>query len=131
MDFPCIPSGDAVNVLAFGAKRWALLPPGSARYSTMPAQQWFSTRLPELIDRKVAIQCVQHPGEAMFVPEGWGHAILNLQPSVGFASEFEQRGQALHYQPGDYVPGEAMEVHEVPWCNNRRWMEHLYTCREL
>eukprot|EP01043_Picozoa_sp_COSAG02_P005140 COSAG02_NODE_138_length_34440_cov_16.694368_3_plen_104_part_00 len=94
-------------MLIFGAKRWALLPPSIAQYSTMPAKKWFSTRLPELIRRSQAddlglgsatnskdnkntgstvgmapevVQCVQRSGEAIYVPEGWGHAVLNLLP---------------------------------------------------
>ena len=118
----------------------------------MPAQQWFSTRFPELLkhphretdrDRDgqtetggrpqaEVVQCVQTAGDAIFVPEGWGHAILNLLPSVGFASEFENRGEPLSYQPGEtHATQAADEVHEVPWCNHPRWREHLYTCREL
>ena len=100
-------TGDAVNVLIFGAKRWALLPPSIAQYSTMPAKKWFSARLPDLIRRSQAdvselasatdskdndstgstvgmapevVQCVQRSGEAIYVPEGWGHAVLNLLP---------------------------------------------------
>lgn len=131
-------AGDAVNMLVYGAKRWALLPPTMARYSTMPARQWFSTQLPQLLRRSQgsgapnvdAIQCIQRPGEAMFVPEGWGHAVLNLQPSVGFATELAIRAHPLAYQPGEQHVADA-EVHEVPWCNHRRWVDHLYTCREL
>ena len=52
----------------------------------MPALQWFTTRLPALLQQQKeqqtqqrqteVVQCVQRAGEAIFVPEGWGHAIL-------------------------------------------------------
>ena len=35
-----------------------------------------------------ALECVQHGGDALFVPALWGHATLNLRPSIGCAYEF-------------------------------------------
>ena len=65
--------GDAVNLLVYGRKRWALLPPGIAEYSKAPAAEWFATRLPELLDAQAGVvQCIQEGGEAMYVPAGWG-----------------------------------------------------------
>lgn len=34
------------------------------------------------------LRCTQSPGDVMFVPAMWGHAVINLEESVGFASEF-------------------------------------------
>jgi hypothetical protein len=31
---------------------------------------------------------VQQEGDIMFIPEGWGHAVLNQQPSIAVAAEF-------------------------------------------
>ena len=31
--------------------------------------------------------CVQRSGETLFVPTGWAHATLNLEPSIGFSVE--------------------------------------------
>lgn len=70
--------------------------------------------------------CANSGGEAIYVAEGWGHAVLNLLlrcvtlhytnnqsrvmtllaciacpiVSVGFVSLFENRGYPLHHQPG-------------------------------
>jgi hypothetical protein len=102
-------------MLIFGAKRWALLPPYLAQYSTVPAQQWFRKQLPQLIRRSQAeipeslranqqslppgaeiIQCVQKSGEAIYVPEGWGHAILNLLPRcVILHIDYQSRAMTL------------------------------------
>ena len=147
--------GDAVNMLVYGAKQWALLPPPIAQYSKLPAQQWFGDVLPRLVGaRPPVVQCVQRAGEAIYVPavsppplcfafvrrdeqsnrrvhncsrQGWGHAVLNLRPSVGFASEFEQRDAPVEEGPGQG----REEAHQVGWCNSKRWSSHLYTCREL
>ena len=32
--------------------------------------------------------CYQLPGDVLFVPEGWGHAVINKQHSVAVAMEF-------------------------------------------
>eukprot|EP00750_Incisomonas_marina_P022338 INCI4963.5.p2 GENE.INCI4963.5~~INCI4963.5.p2 ORF type:complete len:130 (+),score=20.04 INCI4963.5:604-993(+) len=32
-------------------------------------------------------KCIQHAGDAIFVPPQWGHQTLNLQPSIGLAFE--------------------------------------------
>lgn len=35
------------------------------------------------------MECVQESGDVLFIPEAWGHSVLNLAESVGYASEFE------------------------------------------
>ena len=34
------------------------------------------------------LECVQEQGDLIFVPDFWGHGVLNLAESIGFASEF-------------------------------------------
>ena len=39
------------------------------------------------------------PACALYVPDGWGHAVLNLQPSVGFAAEVATaRGHSMRLE---------------------------------
>ena len=88
--------GDAWNALAHGRKRWVLFPPEQARYSTIPAGEFYGAVLPELC-RECAehpgahcpLQVTQEEGDILFVPREWGHAVLNVQPSVGVAAEFD------------------------------------------
>ena len=64
---------DAFNVLAYGEKRWLLLPPRDAVYSAEPISEWLAAA----------------PARGViFVPRGWGHAVLNTRTSVGIALEF-------------------------------------------
>lgn len=35
------------------------------------------------------LQVTQEAGDLLFVPREWGHAVLNVQPSVGVAIEFD------------------------------------------
>jgi hypothetical protein len=34
------------------------------------------------------LQCTQEAGDLFFVPRGWGHAVLNLDTTIGYAREF-------------------------------------------
>ena len=45
------------------------------------------THLPR--DPQKVVDCLQMPGDVMFVPHGWGHAVLNLKASAGFAVNIE------------------------------------------
>ena len=73
----------AWNVLMYGQKRWFLLPPESAFYSTQHVWDWWKD-----VYNKDALECVQYPGDLIFVPDMWGHAVVNLRESIGVAAEF-------------------------------------------
>ena len=77
--------GHAINHLVHGCKLWTLLPPEEAAYTRQPLSRWLAQE-PEAAD--AAITCVQPAGSALFVPSGWGHGVLNLQESLGYAREF-------------------------------------------
>jgi len=90
---------DAVNVLMHGRKRWWLQPPRWAEYSTVPAVSYVTHVLGSPAEAQPAsardapavpppLQCVQEAGDVLYVPRGWGHAVLNLRTSVGYAVEF-------------------------------------------
>ena len=34
-----------------------------------------------------ALQCVQGPGDLLFIPEGWAHAVLNIEDVLAAAIE--------------------------------------------
>ena len=54
----------ALNMLVAGKKRWLLWPPSVALYGKRPAATYLSNPPAD------AIQCVQKPGDALFVPAG-------------------------------------------------------------
>ena len=105
----------AWNVLAWGQKRWAILPPSASVYSATPAATWWTRELPHLgagcaggspgaaasASSAAAggggacaaapvppLECTQNAGDVLFVPPAWGHAVLNTEPSVGVAIEY-------------------------------------------
>mmetsp|Transcript_9673 Transcript_9673/g.31673 ORF Transcript_9673/g.31673 Transcript_9673/m.31673 type:complete len:165 (+) Transcript_9673:155-649(+) len=92
----------AFNVCIRGRKRWFLFPPRAEHSAYLrgnapswargygsawqtPALTWFREAYPALEERLRPLECVQEAGEAVFVPGGWGHAVLNLETSVGVA----------------------------------------------
>jgi hypothetical protein len=99
----------AWNALLFGRKLWLLVPPADAVFvGDTPVLQWFLRELlPTLAaNASVAVDAgattigvrggsgvwigVQNPGDLVFVPEFWGHAVLNLADSLAFAREWFQ-----------------------------------------
>ena len=78
---------DAWNVLAFGLKRWSLFPPSKSFYSKIPAYRFFREHLAEY----EPLECMQYPGDVVYVPLHWGHAVLNAQDSIGLAVEFSMK----------------------------------------
>ena len=100
--------GDAWNGLAYGRKQWFISRPSRAFFARSGQRviDWLATppKLAELTarDSKNAahdgsaleasdLLCVQEPGDIVYVPRLWGHAVLNLAQSVGAAVEFEQQ----------------------------------------
>ena len=74
----------AWNFLIYGKKRWFIYPPTEAFYSCQHVWSWWQQQ-PKPTG---AMECIQYPGDLVFVPDMWGHAVLNLQESVGLAAEF-------------------------------------------
>jgi oxalate decarboxylase/phosphoglucose isomerase-like protein (cupin superfamily) len=78
----------AWNAQLFGRKRWFLMPPSAAYYTTIPAREWLVDFYPRDSVDYGMLECTQESGDVVFVPPMWGHATLNLAESIGIASEF-------------------------------------------
>jgi tetratricopeptide (TPR) repeat protein len=83
----------AWNVLIYGKKRWFVSPPKYAFYSRQHVWDWWREKHGEHKDETATSsnaiwECVQYPGDMIVLPDMWGHAVINLQESVGLASEF-------------------------------------------
>lgn len=75
---------NAINALVHGSKQWWLVPRHAAGFSVR-----HPLRIPPRAhESEGALRCVQHAGEIMYVPRGWGHAVVNHADTVGLAFEF-------------------------------------------
>ena len=81
----------AFNVAVVGRKRWFLVPPSHNFWSRKPVSRWVAEDYPQLASTEPVFECVQHPGDIMYVPEQWGHAVLNLEDSLAVATEIKLR----------------------------------------
>ena len=75
---------DAWNIQVYGKKRWFLAPPFQGYYSARPIQQWIAEDLPN----STVMECTQQAGDIIYVPKYWSHAVVNVQESIGVATEF-------------------------------------------
>ena len=84
----------AWNALYHGAKHWFLRPPSAAIYSKEAIGSW--------LERDYAtgsqLECIQLGGDAMLLPDGWGHATLNLEASIGVTWELNLLGTGLQFE---------------------------------
>ena len=49
---------------------------------------WFSDDYPGV--GQPLFECVQEPGDIVYVPEDYGHAVLNMEESLAIAGEMIQ-----------------------------------------
>ena len=96
----------AWNFMVHGRKEWWLWPPHEAAYTQRHVSQ--SLRALDAIadadaegggtgPMRRALRCEQRAGDVVIVPGLWGHATLNRQPSIGWASE---TAADRHYDDG-------------------------------
>ena len=79
----------AFNLLAYGRKRWLLVPPARALFSMQPAHEWMREEHREEQPRvEGMLECEQRAGDLLVMPDLWGHLTYNLETSVGVAQEF-------------------------------------------
>jgi len=100
----------AWNTLLRGKKRWVMFKPGCPadlvegdlhrqKGEDNEAATYFTKVLPRIRadeEKKATpdlgmIECIQYPGETIFVPGGWWHAVLNLEDTVAVTQNFASR----------------------------------------
>ena len=80
----------AWNALVHGRKRWFMFAAPLFNESFAPsdsALHWFQTQLPRLRGSPNVFEFIQEAGEVVWVPSGWTHAVLNLEPSVAVSKQ--------------------------------------------
>lgn len=95
----------AWNTVLVGRKRWVLMPPGTRKRLVKAkdfirkgeddeATNYFIDQLPRLKEAHPELQIIefiQYPGETVFVPGGWWHAVLNLDDTLAVTQNFCSR----------------------------------------
>lgn len=96
------PNGtSAWNACVIGKKKWILLPPhamppgvhassdGADVTAPVSLVEWFLNFYNRMSDLGVTpVECIQRPGDVVFVPCGWWHCVLNLEPSVAITQNY-------------------------------------------
>jgi histone arginine demethylase JMJD6 len=93
----------AWNTLIQGRKRWVVFHPSIAKKVVKgdhhfgkddddEAIHWFSRVLPKIIEEggktMEAYEFIQRPGDTIFIPGGWWHAVLNIDDTVAVTQNF-------------------------------------------
>jgi hypothetical protein len=92
--------GSAFNAAIVGRKRWFLYPQSISYWSKKPTLAW-------LLDGDAhgagageqPLECIQHPGDVMYVPTEYGHAVINVEDSIAFAQEVMQVPEHGIFEP--------------------------------
>tara|TARA_B110000285_G_scaffold1840_1_gene1963 strand:- start:121 stop:888 length:768 start_codon:yes stop_codon:yes gene_type:complete len=97
--------GDAFNVLVSGSKHWVFhdasllsAPKGNAKmnefHKTYPigstAKKWFDKELPDFaasLKKTQIYQCIQEPGDIVYIPTEFSHTVLNMSEVMGVVVE--------------------------------------------
>lgn len=87
--------GQALNILSSGTKRWIIMPPsknnkkllsdcGYNVSSEKNIDRWLKYHLRKIETSACGLlDFIQHAGEAVYIPSGWYHAVLNLSEVRG------------------------------------------------
>ena len=71
---------------------WWMFAPRDSMFAAMSAGQWISSEYKGKLQKSGELQrhfrFLQEPGDVVFVPREWAHAVNNVQPSLAVAVEF-------------------------------------------
>jgi hypothetical protein len=75
----------AFNILYVGIKEWKIAPPLYRGTTGMTAQ-----KVKKTLDDKIALSCIQQPGDLIYIPNFWGHSTINHGFTIGAAAIVEE-----------------------------------------
>jgi histone arginine demethylase JMJD6 len=95
-------NSSAWNVVVSGQKMWLFFPPEQASYLYDGAVDPFAPDLRQFpaFAQTRPLVCLQQPGEVVYTPSGWWHAVYNLTPGLSLTENFINESnyrQVLNY----------------------------------
>jgi hypothetical protein len=99
----------AWNACIQGQKKWLFFPPGHPPPGVMPSRdgsnvtspisliEWFHAFYEEAVASGLAQGGVQQPGDIVFVPRGWWHAVLNMTPTLCITQNYVAPSNLPHF----------------------------------
>lgn len=108
---------EAWTALAHGRKRWLFYPPelsppaggnGPNIYPTYTITDWLDQVLPILPLEKRPIEVIQNAGDLIYVPDGWSHAVVNIDDTVALSFQRSKPVEGGKYeQLAELITGRA------------------------
>jgi hypothetical protein len=101
----------AAQLPVFGRKRWLLLPPSAppagGGIGFWPLFEWLRIVLPTVAGTdRAPLECIARPGDTVYVPENWYHAVVNAGgDSVAVSLQHDRR----HTQATKQLVATAMD----------------------
>ena len=106
---------NAWNGVVSGAKRWLLLPPhlgpppgvevssdGFAVKQPLHLRDWFASFYQETVRQhgpsgsRGLVECTCRSGEIVFIPRGWWHCVLNVEPTIAVTQNYAAESSLSH-----------------------------------
>ena len=115
----------AWNAVISGRKKWIMWPPhyhppgvwpsedGAETTSSASITEWFLNWYPQTQTEAVRpLECVCEAGELLFVPRGWWHCVLNLEPSIAITHNYVSEQNLLNVT--EYLRDKPQCISGVP-----------------
>ncbi|CAE8706193.1 unnamed protein product, partial [Polarella glacialis] len=89
--------GATVQMTVHGRKRWFLYPkdkypPGDGPGGGFSLTDWIRLIYPTLKHEHKPLECIVGPGDMIYVPDGWYHAVVNLADTVAVSVQSRDQG---------------------------------------
>ena len=91
----------------------------------VPAREYFEEILPKLSgghgeeqeqeEEPKPLECTLHAGELIYIPQGWWHAVLNLEPTVAYTETYVGAADDGPTGAAAQTIGELMKRPEATW----------------
>lgn len=80
--------GPGFSEALHGRKHWILYPHKPDYNPDYTSRHWMEYTYPNLSKKELPYECTLEPGDAVYFPDDWYHATINLDPYTAFVSTF-------------------------------------------